>query len=78
MTHQLREANTMTRHLATTAPLTAFPLPLHAELSATFVQAGRLVLSNPHDLKLSSDGQYLFVTDVGNDRIVHYRLTPSP
>ncbi|MBT2987756.1 MAG: beta-propeller fold lactonase family protein [Candidatus Thiodiazotropha sp. (ex Ctena orbiculata)] len=43
--------------------------PLHAEISATFVLASRPVLSNPHDLKLTPDGRYLFVSDVGNDRI---------
>ncbi|MES9970643.1 MAG: NHL repeat-containing protein [Candidatus Thiodiazotropha sp.] len=43
--------------------------PLHAEISASLVHASRPVLSNPHDLKLSPDGSYLFVSDVGNNRI---------
>ena len=43
--------------------------PLQAEISATFEHASQSILSNPHDLKLSPDGRYLFVADVGNDRI---------
>ncbi|MET0068428.1 MAG: NHL repeat-containing protein [Candidatus Thiodiazotropha sp.] len=43
--------------------------PLYAEISASFVHASRPFLSNPHDLKLTPDGRYLFVSDVGNDRI---------
>jgi len=34
-----------------------------------FIGASRVALDNPHDLKLSPDGKYLFVSDVGNDRI---------
>jgi DNA-binding beta-propeller fold protein YncE len=40
-----------------------------AGLSLTFVNASAPVLDNPHDLKLSPDGKYLFVADVGNDRV---------
>ncbi|MEW8430817.1 MAG: hypothetical protein G8D61_13935, partial [gamma proteobacterium symbiont of Ctena orbiculata] len=43
--------------------------PLNAEISASFVHASGTFLSNPHDLKLTPDGRYLFVSDVGNDRI---------
>jgi len=43
--------------------------PLHAELSASFVHASPPILSNPHDLKLTPDGRYLFVSDVGNNRV---------
>jgi len=43
--------------------------PLQAEISARFVQASQPIMSNPHDLKLSPDGRYLFVADVGNNRI---------
>ncbi len=43
--------------------------PAIAEMRATFLNASRASLSNPHDLKLSPDGRYLFVSDVGNDRI---------
>ncbi|MES9994234.1 MAG: NHL repeat-containing protein [Candidatus Thiodiazotropha sp.] len=43
--------------------------PLYAEISAIFVHASKPILSNPHDLKLSADGNHLFVSDVGNDRI---------
>ena len=44
-------------------------VPLHADVTATFVHAGPAELSNPHDLKLSPDGRYLFVSDVGNNRV---------
>lgn len=47
--------------LAVAAPAT--------ELKLTFVGASKVLLDNPHDLKLSPDGNYLFVSDVGNDRI---------
>ncbi len=40
-----------------------------AEVELSFVSASTAQLSNPHDLKLSPDGRYLFVADVGNDRI---------
>ncbi|MGI9524697.1 MAG: NHL repeat-containing protein [Hyphomicrobiaceae bacterium] len=40
-----------------------------AEPAATFLNGSTVPLSNPHDLKLSPDGKYLFVSDVGNDRI---------
>lgn len=42
---------------------------LAAEVELSFVSASSAQLSNPHDLKLSPDGRYLFVADVGNDRI---------
>lgn len=35
-----------------------------------FVTASTADLSNPHDIKLSPDGKYLFVSDVGNNRVV--------
>ena len=35
-----------------------------------FMTASEADLENPHDLKLSPDGRYLFVSDVGNNRIV--------
>ena len=39
-------------------------------LAFTFVAASRVELDNPHDLKLSPDGNYLFVADVDNNRVV--------
>ena len=38
-------------------------------LQAVFERESRVALSNPHDLKLSPDGQYLLVSDVGNNRV---------
>lgn len=46
-----------------TAPLNA------ADLSFKFAGASTAPLNNPHDLKLSPDGKYLLVSDVGNNRI---------
>ncbi len=39
------------------------------EIKATFVLASTAPLENPHDLKLSPDREFLFVSDVGNNRI---------
>ena len=41
-----------------------------AKPSAKFILGSHVSLDNPHDIKLSPDGQYLFVADVGNDRVV--------
>lgn len=38
-------------------------------LQAVFEQESRVELDNPHDLKLSPDGQHLMVSDVGNNRV---------
>jgi len=35
-----------------------------------YESASNTPLNNPHDLKLSPDGNYLFVSDTGNDRVV--------
>ena len=43
---------------------------LAADLSVRYQTASNTALSNPHDLKLSPDGKYLFVSDVGNNRVV--------
>ncbi|MDH3389979.1 MAG: beta-propeller fold lactonase family protein, partial [Gammaproteobacteria bacterium] len=40
-----------------------------AEVKLTFVGASSVALENPHDLKLSADGKFLFVSDVGNNRV---------
>jgi DNA-binding beta-propeller fold protein YncE len=40
-----------------------------AGISATFRMASKAFLNNPHDLKLTPDGKYLFVSDVGNNRV---------
>jgi len=39
------------------------------EVRLTFIAASDEFLGNPHDLKLSPDGRYLFVADVDNDRV---------
>lgn len=59
----------MKLQFAATLLLSLIVWPLYAEVSATLVQASKPILSNPHDLKLSPDGSYLFVSDVGNNRI---------
>lgn len=38
-------------------------------LGAVFERESNVELNNPHDLKLSPDGQYLMVSDVGNNRV---------
>jgi len=40
-----------------------------AGFQAEFLVASSASLENPHDLKLSPDGKYLFVSDVGNNRV---------
>ena len=40
------------------------------DLSVVYQLASSAPLNNPHDLKLSPDGKYLFVSDVGNNRVV--------
>lgn len=40
-----------------------------SEFRAAMVGASDSFLDNPHDLKLSPDGRYLFVSDVGNNRV---------
>ena len=41
-----------------------------AGLDVTYLGASKGNLENPHDLKLSPSGKYLFVSDVDNDRVV--------
>jgi DNA-binding beta-propeller fold protein YncE len=48
--------------------LTAVPVAA-TELSLTYLAASSVALENPHDLKLSPDGRYLYVADVGNNRV---------
>ena len=40
------------------------------DLSVVYQAASNTSLDNPHDLKLSPDGKYLFVSDLGNNRVV--------
>ena len=44
-------------------------LASESELQLKFISASTVELNNPHDLKLSQDGKYLFVSDVGKNRI---------
>ena len=51
-----------------------FIIPLSAGADASewrfeFLCATTTGLSNPQDIKLSPDSKYLFVSDVGNDRV---------
>jgi YVTN family beta-propeller protein len=57
--------------------LILFAAPCFADVSnmsnqeiVKFHIASKVELNNPHDLKLSPDGKYLFVADVGNNRVV--------
>ncbi len=47
-----------------------FSPALTTAMDLKFIAASTATLENPHDLKLSPDGTYLFVSDVGNNRIV--------
>ncbi len=49
--------------------LCAVPSAVSA-FEAEFLSASDVDLENPHDVKLSPDGKWLFVSDVGNDRVV--------
>jgi len=40
-----------------------------AGFSVSYIAASNVALDNPHDLKLSPDGRYLYVADVGNNRV---------
>ena len=40
-----------------------------AEIELEFIDASTVALENPHDLKLSPDGKYLYASDVENNRI---------
>jgi len=62
----------LARRLARILLLAAIVAPGGANAAApvlTFLGASDTPLENPHDLKLSADGRYLFVADVGNNRI---------
>lgn len=44
-------------------------VPVSAEPAFEYLGASSAALDNPHDLKLTPDGKYLLVSDVGNDRV---------
>lgn len=48
---------------------TLLPVVEAQEIRATFTLASTTPLKNPHDLKLSPDGRYLLVADVGHNRV---------
>jgi DNA-binding beta-propeller fold protein YncE len=58
----------MIRRLVLALVFALAPALAHA-LELEFVSASAVALDNPHDLKLSPDGRYLFVSDVDNDRV---------
>ncbi len=41
-----------------------------AEPTVTYILESETRLSNPHDIKLSPDGKYLYVSDVNNNQVV--------
>ena len=59
----------MLRSLLVFAGLLAAGPVSAAELSLTYIAASSVALDNPHDLKLSPDGRFLYVADVGNNRV---------
>lgn len=59
----------MKRTLVLLLALTLATAGQAADLRLTFIGASTAPLGNPHDLKLSPDGKYLFVSDVDNDRV---------
>ena len=60
----------MIRYLALALVAAVLPTPASAAtLTVEFIAASTADLENPHDLKLSPDGKYLFVSDVGNNRV---------
>lgn len=52
------------------ALLLVCPHALADGFTVTYQSASSTSLDNPHDLKLSPDGKYLFVSDLGNNRVV--------
>lgn len=51
------------------AMIALVPSPGVAGPKAEFLGASTTDLDNPHDLKLSPDGRFLYVADLGNDRV---------
>ena len=56
--------------VSTNTPAFANESDVSNQSTAKFVTASTVKLGNPHDLKLSPDGKYLFVADVDNNRVV--------
>lgn len=50
--------------------LLALPAAVNAQWAFVLERVSETALSNPHDVKLSPDARRLYVSDVGNDRIV--------
>ncbi len=58
------------RFLLTAVLVVSCQIPVAAaEPTFEFLGASTAALGNPHDLKLSPDGRYLFVADVDNNRV---------
>jgi len=65
-----RGVGVLNRQLALSIFCSLVFLSANAEgFEVEFLGASSTPLKNPHDLKLSPDGKYLHVSDVGNDRI---------
>ena len=60
----------MKSRILLTALLLVSTQVLANDLSVVYQAASSTPLDNPHDLKLSPDGKYLFVSDLGNNRVV--------
>ncbi|MDH3379403.1 MAG: NHL repeat-containing protein [Gammaproteobacteria bacterium] len=60
----------MANRLCTLLLIGLVAFPLHAkEIKPVYMLSSSTPLDNPHDLKLSPNGRYLFVADVGNNRV---------
>lgn len=60
----------MANRLCTLILIGLVAFPLHAkEIKPVYMLSSSTPLDNPHDLKLSPNGRYLFVADVGNNRV---------
>ena len=58
------------KRTAFAAILVLLPTPSASwAFEAEFLSASTVDLENPHDVKLSPDGRWLFVSDVGHDRV---------
>jgi len=57
------------RQLLVLLVVVSFSAASATAMELEYIGASTAPLDNPHDLKLSPDGRYLFVSDVGNNRV---------